>query len=240
MAFVHGRKAKVYVNGYDLTAFMRAGSIQRTADMAEASPFMTDAKSYIPGMHDATISGEGMYDGAAAAIDEVLDAILGVATHANVLVDIGDEAVGSVAHGMKAGETSKDVDTATDDVAAVALEFQSSSGAERCLIHKPLTVITTSNDGDGTSIDNGASSAYGGVGYLHVTSATGGSLVVKVQHSADNSTFADLITFTAATAIGSERVAVSGTVNRYTRASEALSASTQTYVMAFGRYTFTH
>jgi hypothetical protein len=238
---VHGRKAKFYVNGYDLTGYMRSATISRTADMAEASPFLTDVKRYVSGMFDSTISAEGMYDGSALAVDATLQGILGSVTTAIILVDIGTEAVGSVAHGLAAAESTYDVDTATDDVAAITAEFQSSAGggAERCLIHKPLTAITTANDGDGTAIDNGALTAFGGVGYLQVLAASGGgTLTVKVQHSVDNAVWADLITFAGATAIGAERKTVTGTVNRYTRASEAITAGSQTYVMAFGRKTY--
>ena len=119
-----------------------------------------------------------------------------------------------------------------------------------------LTVETTPNDGvdhgrvvhahtaetatgNSTSVDNGASSTNGGVASLHVTAVTGTtpSLTVKVQHSSDNSTFVDLITFTAANAAGSQRRTVSGTVNRYVRETHTLSGTSPnfTYAAAFAR-----
>jgi hypothetical protein len=239
MAFIHGSKANVYLNGYDLTLFFRSANIGRTADMAESSAFQTGAKSYVAGMNDATCSMEGLYDGSAAAIDERLEAILAATTKPILNVGLGVEAVGTVAHAMECDESSLDVEASTDDVAMITTEFQSSSGAERLLVHKPLTVITTANDGNGTAIDNGAATTAGGVGYLHVTAASGGgTLTVKVQHSVDDAVYADLITFTPSTAIGAERVVVTGTVNRYTRASDAIDTGSQTYVMAFGRKTF--
>jgi L-alanine-DL-glutamate epimerase-like enolase superfamily enzyme len=76
--------------------------------------------------------------------------------------------------------------------------------------------------------------------YLHVTanSRTAGS-VFKVQHSSDNTTFADLITFAtvATTLTGAEKIEVTGTVNRYVRASFAPGGSTGsiTYSLAFAR-----
>jgi hypothetical protein len=60
------------------------------------------------------------------------------------------------------------------------------------------------------------STAFGAQSYLQVFSLTGTSTTVKVRHSADNVTYADLITHTAATGRAFERVAVAGTVNRYT------------------------
>jgi polyisoprenoid-binding protein YceI len=50
------------------------------------------------------------------------------------------------------------------------------------------------------------------VGYIHVTAFTGTTGVVKIQHSANDSTWADLITFTTISAVTQERVAVTGTV----------------------------
>jgi hypothetical protein len=60
-----------------------------------------------------------------------------------------------------------------------------------------------------------------------------------VQHSSDNVTFADLVTFASvsSTTATAERIAVTGTVNRYLRASHAPggSSGSVTYTMAFAR-----
>jgi hypothetical protein len=64
-------------------------------------------------------------------------------------------------------------------------------------------------------------------------------LDVKIQHSTDNVTFADLITFTQATDVTSQRISVTGTVNRYTRETRTIGGSstpTFTYAVAFARY----
>tara|TARA_Y100000310_G_scaffold333905_2_gene412442 strand:+ start:14105 stop:14836 length:732 start_codon:yes stop_codon:yes gene_type:complete len=70
-----------------------------------------------------------------------------------------------------------------------------------------------------TTVDNAASNTLGAVGYLGVSAlALGGytNIIVKIRDSTDDNTFADLITFTAVTAApASERVVVTGTVNRY-------------------------
>ena len=59
---------------------------------------------------------------------------------------------------------------------------------------------------------------FGAQAYLHVTAVTGTSVDIAVQHSADNSTWANLIDFGAQSAIGAQRATMSGTVNRYLRA----------------------
>jgi hypothetical protein len=70
---------------------------------------------------------------------------------------------------------------------------------------------------EATSVDNGASSANGGVAYQQVSELTGlTGFVSKIRHSADNATFADLVTFANVTAApAAERKTVAGTVNRY-------------------------
>jgi len=70
------------------------------------------------------------------------------------------------------------------------------------------------------SVNNLAATTNGAVAHLHVTSKSGTSPTInwKVQHSADNSLWVDLMTFTQATDLTSERIAVTGTVNQYLRA----------------------
>lgn len=97
----------------------------------------------------------------------------------------------------------------------------------------PRTDTTATN---GTGLDFGAvSTTFGGQAYLQFSSITGTSCTVKLQDSADNSTFADLAgaAFTAATARGAQRLAFSGTVRRYVRV-----ATTGTFTNAVFAVTF--
>lgn len=90
------------------------------------------------------------------------------------------------------------------------------------------SVSSTTTNG---SLDNGASSANGAYGVLHITTSAGSmgsnSWVVKIQDSTNDSAWSDLITFTAngATATA-EWGSVSGTVDRYTRVVMTKSAGT--------------
>lgn len=81
--------------------------------------------------------------------------------------------------------------------------------------HTALTATTT-----GTAVDNTTSTTAGGAAYLQISALTGfTNIAVTVEHSADNVTYATLATFTGVTAApAAERVAISGTINRYTRA----------------------
>ena len=76
----------------------------------------------------------------------------------------------------------------------------------------------------GSSVDFGASSSYGLQAYLHVFSFTGTSITVALQESSDDGSgdaFANVTggVFTAATGVGSERIATANdlTVEQYLR-----------------------
>ena len=72
---------------------------------------------------------------------------------------------------------------------------------------------------------------------MHVTAVSGTSptLDAVVRHSADDTTYADLATFTQATAVTAERKTVTGTVNRYLKCSLTIGgSSTPTVTAAIG------
>lgn len=82
--------------------------------------------------------------------------------------------------------------------------------------HAALTANTT-----GTSVDNTAASTNGAAGYLEYSAFSGFTgVAVKFQHSTDNSSWSDITggAFTSVTsAPGAQRIAMTGTINRYTR-----------------------
>ena len=90
---------------------------------------------------------------------------------------------------------------------------------EQGVILQDFEAKTVDWDTDSEEVDNAASSANGGAGYLQVGSYSGFTgLAVTIEHSADSSSWATLLSFTNVTAARqAERVAVSGTVNRYLR-----------------------
>ena len=90
------------------------------------------------------------------------------------------------------------------------------------------SVSSTTTNG---SVDNGASSADGAYGVLHITQSAGAmgtnNWEVKIQDSANDSTWADLITFTAdGSSATAEWGSVAGTVDRYTRVVMTKTAGT--------------
>ena len=75
-------------------------------------------------------------------------------------------------------------------------------------------------DGSGTTYaahDNGSSSANGAAGFAQLFSLTSGTVAWIIEHSSDDISYSTLLSFTSASALTGERVAATGTVNRYTR-----------------------
>jgi hypothetical protein len=86
----------------------------------------------------------------------------------------------------------------------------------------------------GAAVDNAVLTSNGGAGHLQVTAYSGlTGVVAKVQHSVDNSVWVDLVTFTNVTsAPNAQRIAVSGTVNRWLRSIGTVTGTGSITVMS--------
>jgi len=238
MAFRHGKNTSVFYNGANLTRFFNEASIANSVETAETTAFGDDAKKYITGLKDGTISLSGMFDGSANAVDQTLSGVVG-ATAADVVTVAPDGAVsGRRAFFCTARETSYEVTAPVSDVVAANGEVQATEGIFAGYLLGILSSVSAS--GASSSLDNSAATSNGGVGVLHVTTnSRDGASTFKVQHSADNVSFVDLLTFAsvAASAVGGEQVSVTGTVNQYIRAAYTPggTSGSVTYTMAFSR-----
>lgn len=115
-------------------------------------------------------------------------------------------------------------------------KFIFNGAIDQGVILHPLAARTT--DTNGTTVDQSAGTTAGGAGFVQVTAYSGlTNAVIKIQHSTDDSSWSDLITFTTVTAAPtSERVSVSGTVNRYVRAIvDVTGTGSVTFWVAFAR-----
>lgn len=236
--FAHGKNVNVFINEYDFSAYFNDVSATSTVETAETSAFGSSAKTYIVGLQDGTVSLSGMFDGTATGTDVVFSTVLGSATKQLVVVAPSGHSNGANAIMLEADDTSYEVSGAVADVVQTSAEFQSSDGVEHGKILSSGSAVTST--GNGTSVDGGAATTNGGVGFLTVpTNTRNGNITVKIQQSADNSTFTDLITFTvvSSTTKTSQRVEVTGSVARYLRVNYTVAGSTgsATPVVAFAR-----
>lgn len=228
MAFKHGKNTKVAFGGDNLTTYFNEASLSASAETAQTSSFGSTAHSYVIGLTDGTISLSGLFDGATGAVDEKLQGALGSEDQYVLVLPGGD---GSDARALfcKCESTSYEVSSPIGDVVSVSAEFQADGGVHGGDYLRASTSDTTF-DGitaggaavteNGTAKDGAAASSAGGVGQVHVMANTlNVALTVKVQHSVDNVTWVDLITFSSVTAgtETAEQKSVTGTVNRYVR-----------------------
>jgi len=239
--FRHGKNINVFIDQYDFSTYFNDVSATNSVDTAETSAFGTSAKTYVVGHRDGTVSLGGMFESTASTgTDQYFASVLGSATKQKVIVAVEGHSNGTGAIMLQADDTSYEVSSAIADIVQASAEFQSTNAVEHGKILSSGSAVTAT--GNGTAVDNGASTANGGAGYLSVPVNTrNGNITVKIQHSADNSTYADLVTFTTVTSTSktSERIEVASgtTVNRYLRVNYTVAGSTgsATPVVAFTR-----
>ncbi len=229
MAFHHGKSARVYMNALNMSDYMRSVEVSAESDTAESSVFGASYKQYVNGLKDATVSGEGILE---ATQDGIANDTLGAAERSIWQVWFAGDAVGMRGRGLDADTTTYSPSSPLDDVVQFTIEAQSSVGADPIVSHHQHAQRATS--GTAASVDGGAQTTRGAVAYLNVT-AISGSAVVTLQDSADDSTYADLITFGTVTTTGGYRATVAGTVDRYTRLVHTNAAGTITFVAGLGR-----
>ena len=220
--FRHGKSTAVLLNGEDVSTYFNDATTNRSIETVETTAFGQNSKTYIASLRDGTLSLAGMFDGTTGAIDDILAGIAGADGDAIATVSVDGGAVGSVCHMVATQETTYEVSSVVSDLVKVSAEFQADGGLDSGRLLASSAVIASATTTNGTAVDNAAASSNGGVGHVHATANTrNATTAVKIQHSTDNSTWVDLVTFTAI-AISTKsaqriEVAAGTTVNRYLR-----------------------
>lgn len=218
MANSHGSLADFIGNGYALSPFLNQAHFSGSRDTAETTTFGKNSKTYIPGLRDTQMVADGLYDGATAAVDEAFMAALGASGNGIFsYMPAGDAQIGNIAFTLDAIESAYEVSSAVGDVSQVHADFNAGDTGNftRGLIGHPF--IVEAAPGNSASQDFGSVNSTNG-GYLVAHATAAASLVVFLQDSADNITFADLAgSLNFASARGSQRLALPSTIRRYTR-----------------------
>ncbi len=239
MATVHGKGAAVYYDGYDISSYLTRIAINPNLALAEDTAFGDSSESFIAGIRGGTIDFDGWFDSAAGASDAVLATALGSEVQVLMHYPGGDAAIGERGYAT-AGTQSDDVRT-SEIGSAVALSGSITAEVGIESIESAHILSAETATGTDSTIDNGASSSNGAAGYI-ICSAYDSitSIDVKLEHSATGAfggEEADLLTFTQITAANAaERVAATGTVNRYVRCSWTVAGSgSATFAVGFAR-----
>jgi len=234
--FRHGKNAVVLADEYDISQYLNSVSVTNEVEAPETTTFGSTARTFIVGHKDGSVSFEGLFEGGSAeGIDYILNTEIGSGPIMSVT---GDGAgVGRRAILLSAKSTSYEVSSPLTEVVSITGEAISDGGLDYGVWLACQSTITTTLTG--ASVDNAAASTAGGVAHLHITAnSNSGTTVAKIQSSANNSTWADLVTFTTV-GIGAEtsqRSIVSGSVPRYLRALVTpAGAGSLTVSIAFSR-----
>lgn len=243
MAKQSGLGDQLYVAGYDLSGDI--GSVQRissSSGVIDLTGISSSGHERIHSHLDGAIDFNSFFNDAAGAQHAVLKA---KQSGADVQVMyLRGSAIGNAGAAMIAKQTNYDGTRAADDsltfnISALANAYGLDWGEQLTAGKRSDTAAT-----NGTSYNNGAATANGLVAYLQVFSFTGTSCTVKIQQSSDNGggdAFADLITFTAATGITTERKATASlttSVEQYLRVVTTGTFSECTFAVVASRYAY--
>lgn len=219
MAKQSGLGDALYVSGINLSG--DTGSIERCAGgiaPIDVTGIDKSARERIGGLRDGGIDWTSYFNPAIGKSHPTLSAL----PRADALVTYcRGTSIGSPAASCVAKQINYDPKRGSDGSLTFAVAAQASAyGLEwGQLLTAGIRTDTTATNG--TGLDTTASLSFGAQAYLHVFGVTGTSVTVKIQDSADNSTYADVasLTFTAATGVTSERIAIgnTATVRRYLR-----------------------
>ena len=213
MAFKHGKDTKVFLDELEVSSYLNNADTTRTVDVAESTTFGKSNKTFIVGAKDGTVALTGFYD---ATVDSPLQSSLGSAT--DKIVAIGIDGLDANDHTTfgKGNITNYGISSPVGDIVAFSVDYQADEGLFSGKVLENATYTATAS---GTARDNSSSTTNGGGAFIIASSVSGSSptLDAKITHSADNSTYADLVTFTQLTSAGAEvkSVAKGTTVNRY-------------------------
>ncbi|HXH05854.1 MAG TPA: hypothetical protein VNI83_04615 [Vicinamibacterales bacterium] len=233
------------VDGYDLKADLTTFRLDVEAILEETHGLGAGWVEALPvGLRRATLEQEGFFDD---ALDRV-HAALGGQQEVRRIVTVGVE--GNVAGRRVTGIAGAFASRYNRQATRGELHKASASYRvvgqveEGVLLHPLRTETAASGNTEGAeSVDGGAASSGGGAGYLQVQDLTLGgytSVTIKMRHSADDVTYADLVTFANVTAAKTaQRVAVSGTVQRHLAHSWAFNGTGSSpsirYAVGFAR-----
>lgn len=219
MSFTHSKDSRLMVGSTALAAYLTGYTSSTNTETADTTALTEVNRTYVPGVSDSTLTATGLFE---PLSDTPAVAALGAANGSAVTVAPEGLAVGSPVLVVSARETAYELSSAVGEVVGASITFQGDGRFDAGFSLYDLAEVTAG--GNGTTHTDAAGTSNGAAATLHVTACTG-TLTVKVQHSTNNSTWTDLTTFTAATGATSQRVVVSGTVNRYLRASWTLTGA---------------
>jgi len=234
MATVHSRKTRAHVGQVAMACHVRQLGIDHTVDMTDVTTFCDNSFTYVEGVEGGSFSFGGFVDSVPADLFTPLEDLRQAGVDSVVSVAPAGYAVGQQVWLAEAKLSELGHASTVGDAATFTLGMMTEGRPDLGVSLHDVIAAETAAD-DEAAHDGAASSSNGGAAVVHCSAFSGTDITVKIQHSADNSTWADLLTFTQLTAVGAEHTTVTGTVNRYLRASWAGTFTSATFAVAFAR-----
>lgn len=236
MSFVHGSSTQVIANEVVVSTEVSGWTVGWNRQMSEVTTMGQVAgnagASFVPGLQSGTLALRGPQQAdPTTGLTAEIQAAIGVDNAFQVTCLPDGFAVGKPAMFVIGDPTDYAVDANVSDALGMTFTAQADESVEMGWVLAPLQAYTADVLA-GVAVDRGASpltpTTGGLAAALHVTAYSGFTgVAVKVQHSPDNSAWADLALFSNVTAVGAQRVLVARgtTVNRYLRASVDVTGS---------------
>lgn len=220
MAKQGGLGARFLAGGSNISGDVNAiDSISGTIGLLDGTDITQSAKARLFGVRDGSMAFTVFMDTALSHAQ--LSGLSRADTQLMALLP--SLAVGGAAACLNAKQVGYDPTRGADGSLLLKVDGQGNAFGLEWAVALTAGLRTDSSATNGASLDNAASTAFGAQAYLQVTSFSGTDVTVKIQDSADNSSFADVtgLTFTQVTAAPAfQRLATSNsaTIRRYLRA----------------------
>jgi hypothetical protein len=199
-------------------------------------------RSFQRGFKEGSLETTGIFDSDTATADKIHD-ILSTAwtagTNNIVTASRGAITVGSAAIMMDGPQLTYEVPMSVGELIMSNATFRADEHIDFGVFL--MNALQAAGTNDGTSVDNGAATENGGFMQVHLVNDDASDVDIKIQHSDDDSIWADLTGATvtnlsAANATGSATVAAGTTVEQYVRAVATVTGGDTTLVtVAFAR-----
>jgi hypothetical protein len=210
---------QVLVDAYELTGDHNQISIEDSFKLLDATSFGMAAERYIAGQRSMSLSHKGYLNPAAAASHPVLK---GIAVNGVVSLLVGQNAapvMGDPVYNLLTQQEFYQTKPEIGQVIPFSAKFANRGevGGWGVALAVPTSITNSST---GSNLDNGAASSNGGAAFLHIlTDTISDSYLIEIEGSANGSSaWGQVAEFDAdALALGSERVAIVGSIPRYLR-----------------------
>lgn len=235
MSFVLGAASRLFVNKKAVSTTVAGYTATHSRAYGEVTTMggTVGGTNFVPGLMSGTLALRGPQDSVGQGLAAEIEAAKGVDNSFLATLCPDGTALGAFAMSILGDAADHEIAASVSDAVGFTFGATADESVDMGFLAHAYQAETAT--GNGTSVDRGVASANGGVAVLHMPVYSGfTSVTVKLQDSADNTTFADLAgaTFTAATAIQAERkfLAAGTAIRRYVR--------TVTTVVGTGSATF--